>query len=452
VISRPAVRYARSGDVHIAYQILGDGPVDLLFVPWWWNHLETQWDEPSVARFLNRLASFSRLIVFDQRGTGLSDPISVNAVPTLEEWMDDLRAVIDAAQSERAAVFGHGDGAAVSILFAATYPDRTSSLVLAESYARVEWDDAFLTFTGSETPATREECIEIALREIASKWGTGVFLPELAPDRADDEGFRAQIARLERLSVSPGVAVAIQRMILEVDLRPVLPTISTPTLVVHRKDNAYCPAGWGRAVADGIPGARYVELPGAEHLYWMGAADDLLDEVELFVTGRAGVSQIERVLTTVLFTDIVGSTERAAQIGDRAWRDLLDQFRVSVRSSLDRFRGREVGTRGDDFLATFDGPARAIRCALAIATGAHALGIEVRTGLHTGEVELMDGDLGGIAVHIGARVAAAAGAGEVMVSSTVKDLVMGSGIEFEARGEHQLKGVPGAWTLHAVKT
>lgn len=375
-MSRPETKYAKSGDVHIAYQVVGDGPIDIVFVPWWWNHLEIQWEDPLVSRFLNRLGSFSRLLLFDQRGSGLSDPVPINGLPTLEQWMDDINAVMNAAGSERAAVFGHGDGGLVSILFAATYPDRTSSLVLADCYARVYADDGY--------PGSTPESQAKTMRYVAENWGSGIFVEAIAPDLVGDEEFRKRLARMERMSLSPGVAVAIGNVVYGVDIRPVLPTVSTPTLVLRRKDNRYVPAAWGKYLADHIPAARFVELPGAEHLYWLGSSDIILDEVQEFLTGQRPLAAADRVLATILFTDIVSSTEHAARLGDRAWRDVLDRFRTTVRDLLRNFNGREINTRGDDFFATFEGPARAIRCAIAITDSARVMGLGVRSGVHTG--------------------------------------------------------------------
>jgi class 3 adenylate cyclase len=444
LVSVPKTRYAQSGSLQIAYQVVGDGPVDLLFSPWWWNNLDTQWDDPLVAAFLERLASFSRLILFDQRGVGLSDPVPLAELPTLEQWMDDMRVVLDAVGSSRAAVLGHGDGGLVSILFAATFPERTSALVLVDSCARLRQDGDYSGWL--------DEGVEFFLHEFGTTWGSGALIAFLAPDLVGDAGFLERLARAERLSVSPTAAVAIQRVILDSDVRGALPTVSAPTLVLHRKDNTYAPAVWGRYLAAHIGGARYVELPGGQHLYWLGATTALLDEVEEFLTGQRNHVRTERVLATVLFSDIVGSTELAARLGDREWGELLGRFRSTVRSHLERFRGREINTRGDDFLATFDGPARAIRCAHAITQAGGALGVAIRSGLHTGEVELIDDDdIGGIAVHIGARVSAIAQSGEVLVSRTVVDLVAGSGITFDDRGEHELKGVPGSWRLFSAR-
>lgn len=441
----PRIHYAKADDVHIAYQVVGDGPIDVVFAPWWWNHLELQWEDPAIARFLKRLSSFSRLLLFDQRGVGLSDPVSKAALPTIEQWMDDIRAVMDAAGSERAAIFGHGDGGFVSMMFAATYAERTSALVLADATARIRPDTGY--------GGVEEEWLDGVLRDLETRWGTGLFLDTIAPGLQHDDAFRERIARTERLSVSPGIAPEIQRIVIESDLRPIVPTISAPTLILHRKDNRYAPVVWGRYLAEHIAGSRLVELPGAEHLYWLGATDALLDQVEEFLTGVPPAAEPDRALASIMFTDIVGSTERLARLGDRAWSDLLGSFRTAVRENLERYRGREIDTRGDDFLATFDGPARAIRCALAITESARAMGVDVRSGLHTGEVELMDdGGIAGIAVHIGARVAAHATAGQVLVSRTVVDLVAGSGLVFDAAGTHSLKGVPGNWELFVVRT
>ena len=345
--SVPKTRYTQSGSTRIAYQVVGDGPVDLVFSPWWWNNLDTQWDDPLVAAFLERLASFSRLILFDQRGVGLSDPVPLAELPTLEQWMDDVRAVMDAAGSRRAAVLGHGDGGLVAILFAATFPERTSALVLVDSCARLRQDGDY--------PGWLDDGVEFFLHQFGTAWGSGALIPFLAPDLVGDDAFRERLARAERLSVSPTAAVAMQRVILDSDLRSVLPTVSAPTLVLHRKDNTYAPAVWGQYLARHISGSRYVELPGGEHLYWLGASASLLDEVEEFLTGQRAVADVERVLATVLFTDVVGSTALAVQLGDHAWRELLGRFRSTVRGHLERFRGREINTRGDDFLATFDG-------------------------------------------------------------------------------------------------
>jgi len=434
-------RYARSGEAHIAYQTVGSGPVDLILLPGAFSHVEHQWEEPSFARFLRRLASFSRLIVFDVRGTGLSDRAA--ELPTLEEQIDDVLAVLDAVDSERAALFGLSQGGGLAALFAAAHPDRTSALVLFGAYARSTWAD---DYPWGRTP----ENYETLMRTADEGWGSGAFLPLVAPTMADDASFKLWWARLERLSGSPGAILAFLRAQREADVRHVLPAIRVPTLILQRNDDAYRNPGSGRYLAETIPGAKYVELSGRDNLPYVGDQDAVLDEVEEFLTGARHAAEPDRVLATVLFTDIVGSTQRAAELGDRGWRDLLERHDALVRRELDRGRGREVETAGDGFLATFDGPARAIRCAHAIAERVRDLGLEVRSGLHTGEIELAGDHVRGIAVHIGARAAALAGPGEVLVTSTVKNLVAGSGIEFEDRGEHALKGVPGAWRMFLV--
>ena len=437
----PETRYARSGDVNIAYQIVGDGAFDLIWVPGWGSNIEVSWEVPEYARFLRRLASFSRLILFDKRGTGLSDGVSIENLPGLEQRMDDLRAVLKAAGSKRAAVFGASEGGNLSVLFAATYPDRVRALVLAAVYAKRIWSP---DYPWAPTPEEREE--EHALLE--REWGGEMDLRALAPSAARDPAVMRRISTFFRRSASPGAAVALNRMNTEMDTRPVLPTITAPTLVVCRTDDHVVSAAEDRWIAGQIPGATYVELPGDDHIPWLGDSDALLDEVEEFLTGLRRRPDPDRQLATVLFTDIVGSTARAAALDDRQWRELLDQHHVLVRRELDRFEGREVDTAGDGFLATFDGPARAVRCACAITEVVAEIGLEVRAGLHAGECEVRDGEVRGIAVHIGARVASKAAAGEILVSSTVKDLVVGSGLRFREWGEAALKGVPGEWTLY----
>jgi pimeloyl-ACP methyl ester carboxylesterase len=436
-------RYARSGEVNIAYQVVGEGPLDLVFVSGWVSNLDLMWEEPSFARFLRRLASFSRLILFDKRGTGLSDRVPDDDLPTLEARMDDVRAVLDAVGAERAALLGHSEGGPMCLLFAATYPERTVALVLIGTYAR--------RLVGDGYPfGAAPQAYEAFLQEIADGWGGPVGLEGRAPSLVDDERFRTWWSDYLRMSASPGAALALTRMNGDIDVRPALETIAVPTLVVHRTGDRSLPVEGARYLADRIRGARLAELPGDDHLPFVGDQDAILDEIEEFLTGvRRGV-ETDRVLATVLFTDIVGSTDRAVQLGDRAWRDLLDSHHLAVRRELDRWRGTEVDTVGDGFLATFDGPARAIRCACAIRDAVRRLGLEVRAGLHTGECEVQGDTVAGIAVHIGARVSALAGAGEVLVSSTVKDLVAGSGIEFDERGEQELKGVPGRWRLYSV--
>jgi class 3 adenylate cyclase len=439
----PETRYARSGEVSIAYQVIGNAPLDLVLVPGWVSNVEHAWDEPSLARFYQRLASFSRLILFDKRGTGLSDRMS--GAPTLEERMDDVRAVMDAAGSQRAVVMGLSEGGPMAALFAATYPERASALVLYGTYAR-----RLKTYDYPWAPTGEER--EQFLARILDEWGGPFGLEVLAPSMARDEAFRRWWASYLRRSASPGAALALARMNGGIDIRHVLPVIRVPTLVLHRKDDRDELAEGGQYIARQIPGARYVELPGADHLIWTGGADAVLDTLQEFLTGARSDEEPDRVLATVLFTDIVGSTERAVSLGDRRWRDLLDAHHALVRRLLAQHRGREVKTVGDGFLALFDGPARAIRCATRISQSVRELGLQVRAGIHTGECEQMGNDVGGLAVHIGARVSSLAKPDEVLVSSTVKDLVAGSGLLFEDRGAHTLKGVPGEWRIFAVGT
>jgi pimeloyl-ACP methyl ester carboxylesterase len=440
----PETRYAKSEALHLAYQVVGDGPRDLVLVPPFVSHVEHYWEEPLVARFLTRLASFSRLILFDKRGTGLSDRVSPEHLPTFEQRMDDVRAVMDAAGSRRAALFGPSEGGPMSALFAATYPERTTALVLCGTFASTVRD---ATYPWAMDPADRARLIET----IPEHWGRGTYVDLLAPSLAGDERFRRWWARLERLGASPGAAMALRRMNGEIDIRKTLSTVRVPTLVLHRTGDLDTSVEEGRYLAAHIPGAKLVELPGADHLPWVGDQDALLDEVEEFLTGARPVAEPDRVLATVLFTDIVGSTERAADLGDRRWRDLLWQHNSLVRRELDRSRGREVKTVGDGFLVTFDGPpTRALRCALAITAAARELGVEVRVGMHTGECELIGDDVGGMAVHIASRVCALAAPGEVLVSGTVFGTVVGGPFTFDERGFHELKGVPGRWPLFAL--
>ncbi len=438
----PETRYARSKDGNVAYQVIGDGPLDVVFIPWWGTNVDLMWEEPSIARFLRRLTRFSRLICFDKRGTGVSDAVPLAALPTLEQWSDDVQTVMDAAGSKRAALLGHSQGGQMAMLFAATYPGHTSALILADASAR-QFEDA-------DHPAGLDR-LQLSLDRVEEQWGSGANLDFLAPSVAHDERFRRWYARYERLALGPRMVRAIVASDFENDLRSVLPAIRVPTLVLHRTDNRFIGVGHGRYLAEHIPGAKFVEIPGEDHLFHVGETEAMLGEIEEFLTGVRSVPESDRVLATVLFTDIVGSTERAAALGDRAWRDLLDAHHAIVRRELERYRGREIEFAGDGLLATFDGPARAIRCACAITNAVRALGIEIRAGLHTGEIELAGAAVRGIAVHIGARVAGKAGAGEVLVSSTVKDLVAGSGIRFVDRGLHALKGVPGDWRLFAAE-
>jgi pimeloyl-ACP methyl ester carboxylesterase len=434
-------KYAKSGGVHIAYQVVGDGPQDLLLVPGWVSHIDYAWEDPHYSRFLRRLASFARLILLDRRGTGLSD--RVTELPTLEERMDDVRAVMDAAQSERAALFGISEGGPMCMLFAATYPARTSSLILYGTFAR--------PLRGADYPfGLAPEQLENVLEWIEGVWGTGeISADQFAPSLAHDQAFRESWGRFERLAVSPSGIKTLLRMLHETDARQTLPVIRVPALVLHREGDRVAPVGGARYIAQRIRDAKYVELPGLDHFPWVGDTDTLLDEVEEFVTGVRRGAEPDRVLATVMFTDIVGSTERAAQMGDRKWRDLLDSHNAVIRDQLANYKGSEIDTAGDGFLAAFDGPARAVRCACAISKAVRRLGLEIRAGLHAGECEIMGGKLSGIAIHTDARIAALARAGEVLVSSTVKDLVAGSGLRFEERGAHELKGIPGEWRLYA---
>ena len=449
----PETRYAKSGDVHIAYQVIGDGPVDLVFVSGWITHVELSWDDPLEAAFRRRLAAFSRLIVFDKRGTGLSDRVPVDQLPILEERMDDVRAVMDAVGSERAALLGVSEGGALSALFAATYPERTAALILYGAFARA--GAALLS----------QDELDARLRELEQNWPDAIDPGIPAPTLAADEGYRQSWRTFLRYAASPGAALALLRMNSQIDLRDVLPAIGVPTLVLYRGDARFghgaaawrqggedpiTPRGEAEYMAEHIPGARLVELPGPDHLPWAGEVEPFLGEVEEFLTGVRTAPEPDRVLATILFTDIVESTALAARLGDREWSSLLERHHALVRRQLERFRGHEIDTAGDGFVASFDGPARGIRCAAAIAESVSALGLSIRAGLHTGEAELVDGKLAGIAVHIAARIAGLAGADEVLVSSTVKDLVIGSRAAFSERGAHELKGIPGEWSLFAV--
>jgi class 3 adenylate cyclase/pimeloyl-ACP methyl ester carboxylesterase len=439
----PETRYTKSGDVHIAYQVFGEGRLDLVFVPEFWNSIEAMWEQPDYRRCLERLGSFARVICLDQRGTGSSDPVSLSELPTLEVWADDVIAVLQAVGAHEAALFGVGGGGGVSILFAATFPERVRALALVNSTARYTRAPDYRIGTSEEFEARIE-------KELEYGWGRGVLLETVAPSMAGDQAFRTWWGRYQRLGSTPGTVIAMRHMLQHLDVRDVLGSIAVPTLVVHRSDNRLVEVAHGRFLAEHIPGARYVELAGDDYLWFVGDTDPVLGEIEVFLTGSRRSVQHDRVLATVLFTDIVRSTERAAAIGDAAWRELRDAHDAIVRAELDRHRGREIDTAGDGFLATFDGPARALRCAIAIRDAVRPLGLEIRAGLHTGEVEIAGTGVAGLAVHIGARVAASADPGEVLASSTVRDLVAGAGIDFEDRGTHELKGVPGDWHLFSV--
>ena len=438
----PIVRYARSGEVDVAYAMLGEGPPDIVLVDGSITHLRVLWEEPRYRRFCERLASFARLIRFDKRGMGMSDRVRAG---TLEERMDDIRAVLDAAGSERAAMIGISEGGPLSLLFAAAHPERVEALVLLGAEVKEETTD--------DWPAgewTREQ-FEAAMQQVPRHWGEGRVIDYVVPSLAGDPWLREWAGRLQLEAGTPGDAERFMRMAFEIDVRDVVPAVKVPTLVVHRTGDRVCNVENGRFLAANIPGARYLELPGDDHAVWVGEhADEIPGEIQELLTGARDAPAPERVLATVLFTDIVGSTERAARLGDREWADLLRTHHATVRQELARFSGRELDTAGDGFLASFDGPARAIRCGLAAVDALGAAGVPIRAGVHTGECEVVDGKLGGIAVHVGARVAGAAGPGEVLVSGTVRDLVAGSGIGFEDRGLVSLKGVPEPRQLYAV--
>jgi pimeloyl-ACP methyl ester carboxylesterase len=436
----PETRYARSGDLRIAYQVVGGGPFDLIYVPGFVSNIELFWERPEWASFFSRLAGFSRLILFDKRGTGLSDRIA--GIANLEERMDDVRAVMDAVRSERAALYGISEGGPMSLLFAASYPQRVRALVLYGSYAR-------------HPSLTIKDYLNQRVELIDRSWGTGEYnIGRFVRGMLPDDETRRFIARWERLSASPSAAIAVLKMNSEIDARHILPTIRVPTLVIHRVGDSDVPVEAGRYLAANIPGAKYLELPGDNHIPVLepDIINQIIGEVEEFLTGSRTDAEIDRVLATVMFTDIVESTKRAAEVGDRQWRALLDRHDDIVRQQLTRFRGHEVKNLGDGFLATFDGPARAVRCASAIAETVRPLGIAVRSGLHTGEIELKPHDIGGIAVHIAARVADIAEPSETIVSSTVRDLVAGSGLRFRDRGLHALRGLPEELHVYSVVT
>jgi pimeloyl-ACP methyl ester carboxylesterase len=448
----PSVRYAKSGDAHIAYTVAGEGPFDLILIPGFTSHLHQSWSPP-MEHSMRRLASFSRLILFDKRGTGLSDPLA--DVQPLEERMEDVRAVMDAAGSEKAALFGFSEGSAMAMLFSATYPERTRSLVLWGAMART-------TYAPDYEIGTPREAYEESRDELVMPYfGSGVmaeiytpsiaYSPEFLAETAGEEvGDKVRMAQEEQAGASPGAVLKIVEMYMDIDVRHVVPLISVPTLIVHAHGDRVVNVRHGRWLADRIPGARYAELPGSDHGFWYTNPDPVLDEIEEFLTGVRPVAEADRVLATVMFTDIVDSTKRAAELGDHAWRERLDEHERRVRAELKRFRGVEIKTTGDGFLATFDGPARSVRCGRAITDAVRGVGLEARVGIHSGEIELRGSDVAGIAVHIASRVGSLAAPAEVLVSETVKGLVAGSGITFEARGEHDLKGVPDRWRLFAV--
>jgi class 3 adenylate cyclase len=438
----PETQYARLGGLHLAYQVLGEGPPDILLLDQWFSHQEAQWDVPPLAELRERLSSFGRLIMFDKRGTGLSDPIPTSALPSLEELIEDVPAILDAVGSEKAAVIANLGGGVLATTLAALHPERVSHLILVDCLAR------FLV--APDYPIGLERAIlDETLAALDIKMGRGVMLDYFVPTRAQDDTLRRAWSRYERQAISPGSSMAMVRMIYESDGRSVLPAIDVPTLVIQRTEGRFS-IEHGRYLAEHIAGAKFVQLPGRDILLWAGDQDAVVGEIQDFLTGSRPALEPHRVLATVLFTDIVGSTARAAEIGDSRWQALLAEHHQIVRRQLERFGGHEIDTAGDGFLATFDGPARAVRCAMAIGEGLAGIGLEVRAGLHTGEIELRGDDIAGLAVHIGSRISALAGAGEVLVSSTVKDLVAGSGLTFEDRGSQVLKGVPGEWRVFAV--
>jgi class 3 adenylate cyclase/pimeloyl-ACP methyl ester carboxylesterase len=443
-MERPVTRYAKRDGLHIAYQTVGGGPRDIVLVPNWITNLEAYWEFPEFPDFLNELTGYGRLIMFDQLGTGLSDRHAGRK--TLESWAEDLNAVLKAVSSDRATILCFDASGAAGIFFAATYPHKVTGLVLTNCFARFFRDDDYPT----GLPVDKRDQF---LNAIESMWGGVTTLPAAAPTFAGDQALVAKWARLERNLLSPGEVRDVFAMQLDIDVRDVLSSITAPTLILHSKGNRYVRVQHGRYLADHIPNAKLVEIDSDHHFFWWGSGKQAyFAEIEEFITGTRADAAINRVLTTLLFTDIVDSTRHAAERGDQAWRDLLESHRDVVRRQLEHHRGREVDTRGDDFLAIFDGPARAIQCASAIIQGSRALGINIRAGLHTGEVELMGSGVAGIAVHIGARVCDLAASGEILVSGTVKDLVVGSKTEFDDRGAHALKGVPGEWRLFTVKS
>jgi pimeloyl-ACP methyl ester carboxylesterase len=431
-------RYARNGDINVAYQVFGEGDVDLVFVPGFISHIENYWDEPNLARWLRKLGSFCRVILFDKQGTGLSDRSS--KPPGMDERMDDVRAVMDAAGIEKAAIFGISEGGSLATLFAASHPDRSKALILYGAFAH---------FT-SWVPT--QEALDGLFQYIDTAWGSGESLPMFAPTMKDDLALKEWWGKFERLGGSPGAVKKIMRLNSQIDITDILPTVNVPTLIIHRKDDVTVNVEGGRLLAERIPNAKYVELPGVDHMPMVGENPNrILDEMAQFLTGEWGPIETECILATVLFTDITDSTKQAADLGDQRWRDLLENHHSRVRGELNHFRGKEIDTAGDGFFATFDGPARGIRCACAIRDSVSSLGLSLRAGLHTGECELMGEKVSGLAVHIGARVMEKSNPGEVFVSSTVKDLVAGSGLRFNDRGKHALKGIPGEWRLFLVE-
>jgi class 3 adenylate cyclase len=436
----PETHYARLGELHLAYQVLGAGPPDLLLLDQWFSHMEAQWEVPPVAELRERLGAFGRLIMFDKRGTGLSDPVPTAHLPTVEEWIADVPAVLDAVGSDRAAVITNIGGGIMATTLAARLPERVSHLILVDCFARFQ---AAPDYPFGAPP----EVLPAALDQVDTGSGRGVMLDLFAPSLAGDDGLRRAWARYERQSVSPGAARSIVRLLYESDVRPILPLIHVPTLVIHRTEAQTFRVEYGRYLAEHIPDAKLVELPGIDNLIWAGDQAAIVAEIQEFVTGERPAAEANRVLATVLFTDIVDSTRRAVDLGDQRWERVLAAHEAANRRLLDRWSGREVKTLGDGLLATFDAPARAVRCAIAMRDAARDLGLEIRAGIHTGEIERRGDDIAGLGVHIAARVLALAGSGEILASSTVRELAAGSGIGFVDRGMRALKGVPGEWHL-----
>ena len=439
----PQTKYAKSGDLNIAYQVVGEGPFDLVYVPGFVSNIELMWEQPRLARVLRDLSSFSRLILFDKRGTGLSDRVALSELPTIETRMDDLRAVMDAVGSNRAALFGHSEGGCMCIVFAATYPERTRAVVTYGAFAKRLRSDDY-----PWAPTFEDRMAGVA--ETERTWGGPADLSYYAPSAAGDADFAEWLATYLRRSASPGAAAALMRMNSYVDVRPILPLVRVPTLVLHARGDNDVRVEEGRYIAAHIPGARYVELPSGDHFFYVSHEAEIVSEIQEFLTGARPVPDVDRFLATVLFTDIVNGTAKAAELGDRSWRTLVERHHALVRSELERHRGTEVDTAGDGFFATFDGPARAVRCGLAIRDRVRDIDLQVRAGVHTGECEIIAGKTGGIAVIIGSRVREQAAPGEVLATSTVKDLVFGSGLHFEPRGARRLKGVPDEWQIFSA--
>ena len=436
-------QYAASGNTHIAYQVVGEGPIDIVYVPGWVSHVELCWEEPTYARMLNQLASFSRLILFDKRGTGLSDRVPNDQLPELEERADDLLVVMDAVGSKKAALIGFSEGGNLSAYFAAAYPERTRALIMFGTFAKRIYSP---DYPWAPTEEQREAEVEFLLRE----WGNRMDLSHYAPSKAEDEAFADRVATYFRRSASPGAAVALLKMNTKIDIRNILPSIHVPSLVMHRTGDRDANVEEGRWIADRIPNSKFIELPGDDHLPWIGDTDSVVENIRTFLQARKPEPEIKRALATILFTDIVGSTEMARQMGDQAWRGLLDYHDKICADTVSNFGGRLVKTTGDGALATFDGPGRGIECSQNIIQQCQKIGLDIRAGLHTGECEIRAGEIAGLAVHLAARVSASAGSGELLVSRTVRDLVVGSAHQFDFRGEYAFKGFDEKWAIYTV--